>query len=135
MAAEPAAIAGQNRRTAAAMPALPAAPPHSHLPAAKQAVPNSKPCTKPTRLAAVQRTPLEQFQTHKGRKEGGGGERDVGVAVRARLPRLPLLEPPLDSWQAAVLVISVLKDWQSGNQNERGLRGGEQLRLLVEAIV
>lgn len=38
---------------------------------------------RPTWLAAVQRAPLEQLQAHKGRKQGGGGQRNIGIAVRA----------------------------------------------------
>lgn len=38
---------------------------------------------RPTCLAAVQRPPLEQLQAHKGRKQGGGGQRHVSIPVRA----------------------------------------------------
>ena len=63
-----------------------------------------------TSVGTKQGIPAQQLQSHKGCHDSWHTQTHVGVCICPRLLLFPLLQPVLDSWQAAILLAGVCKD-------------------------
>ncbi len=62
-------------------------------------------------MTNLQWVPLQHLQPHKGSKDLGEAEGDVGLLVGLRKPKLPALKPLLDATELAKVLNDISKDF------------------------